>query len=236
MKRLRLLLLLVVLVLAACGGDSERDAQQQVQIGKPVAATNDPSAADVELETKRVRGPIIVGEPSPETLEGLPPRVGLGSEQANCSGTTLEPRAENLAAVKNATLCLLNAERAARQLAPLRSNQLLARAAAAHSRDMVVRAYFSHTSLSGADFVERIRRTGYTRAARSWTVGENLAWGTGTRAMPREIVQSWMESPGHRANILNRTFREVGLGVTLGVPVPDGGEGATYNTGFGARA
>ena len=236
MKHLRLLLLLVVLVLAACGGDSERGAQEQVQIGKPAVATNDPSAADIEVEPNGATGPIVVGEPSPEALEGLPPRVGLGSEQANCSGTTLEPHPDNLGAVKSATLCLLNAERAARQLAPLRSNQLLARAAVAHSRDMVARAYFSHTSLSGADFVERIRRTGYTRAARRWTVGENLAWGTGTRAMPREIVQSWMESPGHRANILNGSFREVGLGVTLGVPVPGGGEGATYNTGFGARA
>ena len=235
MERLRLLLLLVVLALAACGGDGQRGAQEHVHIGKPVVATNDPSAADVELETTRARGPVTVGEPSPKALEGLPPSVGLGTQQANCSGTTLEPRPDNVAAVKSATLCLLNAERAARKLAPLRSNQLLARAAAAHSRDMVARAYFSHTSLSGADFVERIRRTGYTRAARSWTVGENLAWGSGPLAVPREIVQSWMESPGHRANILSRSFREVGLGITLGVPVAGGGDGATYDTGFGAR-
>ena len=84
-------------------------------------------------------------------------------------------------------------------------------------------------------FVDRIRRAGYLKGARSWTVGENLAWGSRGRAAPQMITQSWMNSPGHRANILNSSFREIGIGVAHGAPVAVGGPAATYATEFGTR-
>ncbi len=101
---------------------------------------------------------------------------------------------------------------------------------------MVTRRYFSHVSASGEDFVSRIKRAGYLRGARAWTVGENLAWGSGSLGSPAEIVRGWMQSPPHKANILNGRFREVGVGIALGVPLPEAEVvGATYNTGFGAH-
>ena len=64
-------------------------------------------------------------------------------------------------------------------------------------------------------------------------LGENLAWGTGALATPRSIMQAWMNSAGHRQNILNREFREFGVGVAAGNPSARDGLGATYANEFG---
>ena len=77
---------------------------------------------------------------------------------------------------------------------------------------MVANRYFDHQSRDGRDVVDRIRATGYIPSDRRWTVGENLAWGTGTLATPRNIVAAWMNSQGHRENILRAEFREIGFG------------------------
>jgi uncharacterized protein YkwD len=133
-----------------------------------------------------------------------------------------------------ATLCTLNAKRSRHGLRPLKLNKRLSRAARRHARDMVRRDYFGHDSLGGGTFVDRIRRSGYLRGARGWTVGENLAWGTYGRATPRVITRMWMRSAGHRANILNASFRDVGIGLVLGTPGANG-PGATYATDFGVK-
>jgi uncharacterized protein YkwD len=132
-----------------------------------------------------------------------------------------------------ATLCVLNAERARHKLRPLRLNRKLSRAARRHSRAMARKRFFSHSSRNGASFVDRIRRAGYLAGARSWTVGENIAYGSGARSTPRSIGRAWMSSPPHRANILSRSFRAIGIGIARGIP--SGGRGATYTTDFGRR-
>ena len=133
------------------------------------------------------------------------------------------------AAFRGATACLLNRERARHGLRPLRLNSRLSRAAHRHSRAMVARRFFAH----GA-FAARIRHTGYMRGARRWSVGENIAWGSGPQGSPQAIVRAWMNSPPHRRNILGR-FREVGIGVHPGAPVGRMGDAATYTTDFGLR-
>jgi len=103
-------------------------------------------------------------------------------------------------------LKLTNAQRVKTGLQALRWNALLARAAALHARDMADNDYFSHDSLDGRTFDERIAEQGYV-----WrTVGENIAAGQPT---PKAVVNAWMNSPGHRANILNGAFAELGVGV-----------------------
>src|SRR5918996_989043 len=87
---------------------------------------------------------------------------------------------------------------------------------------------------AGATLVDRIRHTGYLSGANSWSLGENLAWGSHNRAAPRAITEMWMNSAGHRANILSPAFREVGIGLALGAPGPSG-PGATYATEFGSK-
>ncbi len=133
-------------------------------------------------------------------------------------------------ALESSTVCLLNRERASRGL---RVNRRLSAAAQRHTDDMVRRQYFAHNSRSGASSVDRIRRTGYLKGARSWMVGENLAWGSGSRSTPSSIVDSWMHSSGHRRNILTRRFREIGIGVASRAPTSGSSAAATYTTTFG---
>jgi len=135
-----------------------------------------------------------------------------------------------------ATLCLLNKQRGAHHMGRLRLSKGLGVAARGHSAEMARVHYFSHSSLSGASFLDRIRRAGYLRRAHRWSVGENIAWGTGRLSTPRSIVSAWMHSPGHRANILQRNFRQIGIGISAGAPVrAASGSGATYTTDFGMR-
>jgi uncharacterized protein YkwD len=134
------------------------------------------------------------------------------------------------------TLCLLNADRRRHGLRRLRLSRRLSKAARAHSRDMVRRDYFSHTSPSGASFVDRIRRSGYLSGAFTWMVGENLAWGAGSMSSPAQTVRAWMRSPGHRENILTGRFVHIGIGIARGAPASVGGiPAATYTTDFGFK-
>ncbi len=130
-------------------------------------------------------------------------------------------------AVRSATLCLVNAERAGAGLGPLTDNRPLAAAAQAHAVDMVARRYFSHTSANGRSFDTRIRAFGYPGGY----LAENIAWGGGSLGTPRSIVSGWMNSTGHRENILNGGLRDSGVGVA--VSTPQGGSGGTYVHDFG---
>ena len=152
-----------------------------------------------------------------------------------CRNAAAQPAAETLPAVHGAVLCLLNRERATRGLPALRSSARLRRAATGHSVDMARRDYFEHTTPDGVTMTARIVRSGYLSASRSWSVGENIAWGSGTYATPSHIVDAWMHSPGHRANILKRRFREIGIGIALDAPRRGVRGGATYTTDFGVR-
>jgi uncharacterized protein YkwD len=147
----------------------------------------------------------------------------------SCKRADVAPSKSTVAEAQSATLCLVNVERRKRGLRSLKSDKKLRRAAAGHSRDMVRRRYFDHTSPGGKTPGDRARAAGYV-----WrTVGENIAWGGGRYATPRSIVRMWMNSPGHRANILGRAYRDAGAGVAAGVPTRGGG--GTYTLLFGAR-
>lgn len=152
---------------------------------------------------------------------------------AACPNEDLAPPADNAPQVREALLCLHNEERAGRGLPPLKENAKLRRAASGHSADMVERGYFSHER-GGETFVDRILATGYARRNDGWSLGENLAWGTGELATPRWMIEAWMNSAGHRRTIVSRSYREVGFGVRLGVP-KDPAVGATVTADFGAK-
>jgi len=107
---------------------------------------------------------------------------------------------------------LTNAQRAANGCGALRVDSRLVAAARAHSNDMLTQKFFSHTGSNGSDFVAREAAAGYTAGASA----ENIAWGYRT---PQDVVTGWMESPGHRANILACTSVATGVGVAR---MPDG--------------
>ena len=155
--------------------------------------------------------------------------------QSVCTNTDLMPAAGNLPLIRAAVLCLHNKERSARGLTPLKENAKLRKAAKGHSDNMVAKGFFDHTAPDGTDMVDRILGAGYARG-QGWSLGENIAWGTGPLATAAAIHRSWMRSPGHKANILRRQFREIGIGIALGAPAPTRGQqGATYTADFGVR-
>lgn len=155
---------------------------------------------------------------------------------ASCKNAHATAATASVSSVRHSTLCLVNAERRSRGLPRLRHNSRLRRAAERHARDMVRRGYFSHDTPSGTDFVQRVVRARYvTRRSANWLLGENLAWGSGSRSSARNIMRAWMRSQGHRRNILRRGFREIGIGIVRGAPVDGVEESLTYVTEFGTR-
>jgi uncharacterized protein YkwD len=154
--------------------------------------------------------------------------------RADCVNADLALTASNTDDVRAAVLCLINADRTQRRLTPLRENAKLRTAALAHSSDMVRNGYFAHTAPNGDTFVDRILDARYTTLKQDWSLGENLAWGTGSLGTARGVQTAWMRSSGHRANILKSAYRELGIGVRTGVPT-DSGVGATFTTDFGVK-
>ncbi|MEV2253545.1 sigma-70 family RNA polymerase sigma factor [Streptomyces sp. NPDC050147] len=117
---------------------------------------------------------------------------------------------------------LANAERAKSGCGPLTLNSKLNDAAQGHSDDMAERDFFDHTNPDGKDPGDRTTAAGY-----KWTTyGENIAAGQRT---PAAVMDSWMNSSGHRANILNCSFKEIGVGYR------QGGGGPWWTQNFGAR-
>ncbi|MFB4419585.1 sigma-70 family RNA polymerase sigma factor [Streptomyces sp. QL37] len=131
------------------------------------------------------------------------------------------PKASSAPSVAEEVIALVNNERAKEGCSPVSGNSLLAKAASDHSADMVARDYFSHTSPDGTDPGARITAAGY----RWSTYGENIAKGQPTAAA---VMDSWMNSSGHRANILNCAFKEIGIGRE------DSSGGPVWTQNFGA--
>ncbi len=130
----------------------------------------------------------------------------------------------------------MNRERTANGEQPLQTNEHLQQAAQGHSEDMAAHDYFEHTGRNGDSPLSRMRAAGYIFSSQlGYEVGENIGWGTLWLASPRAIVGAWMNSPDHRANILDGHFRDSGIGVA---PHPlaslaRGQAGAIYTQDFG---
>jgi uncharacterized protein YkwD len=123
------------------------------------------------------------------------------------SRTPQKPTAEVMAQYEAEVVKLTNEHRVAKGCPALRVDSRLTAAARAHSTDMVARNFFSHTGSNGSNFVARSVAAGYPQRG---AAGENIAWGYRT---PKDVVTGWMNSSGHRANILNCSSIAVGVGV-----------------------
>ncbi|MGW6555473.1 CAP domain-containing protein, partial [Streptomyces sp. NPDC055051] len=105
-------------------------------------------------------------------------------------------------------VALANAERDRAGCEPLRTEARLTEAAQGHADDMAARDFYAHDNPEGHDGGDRIKASGYAWSA--W--GENIHKGPKT---PELAMDDWIESPAHRANIVNCAFRDIGVGVTL---------------------
>ncbi|MFF3153640.1 sigma-70 family RNA polymerase sigma factor [Streptomyces sp. NPDC057910] len=146
----------------------------------------------------------------------VPPRPVPSTKRATADADHGTP-----AAVQQ-VLDLVNSERGKAGCSALTSNPKLYDAALKHSENMAAQNFFDHTDPSGAGPGERITAAGYQWSA----YGENIARGQADAAA---VMDSWMNSPGHRANILNCGFKEIGIGVHYG------SGGPWWTQDFGAR-
>jgi uncharacterized protein YkwD len=118
---------------------------------------------------------------------------------------TAEPPGFRLSKDEQALLDLTNKARQKEGLRPLKANAKLFEAARKHSANMARQQHLSHT-LDGKNVGDRLREVRY----RGFGWGENVATGQST---PSEAIETWLDSPGHRKNMLSRSYREIGLGI-----------------------
>lgn len=216
-----------------CGGashSSRAPVRTSAKAAGTVAATGSHRALDHPVRatpggvTRLHNGP-----PKPRAEHG----AGVAGE-ASCADSTLMPSAGEERQLGVAIVCLLNAERSAAGLPLLATNVSLAGVAGNFAGQMIAQKFFAHTAPDGTDLVARVRPTGYL--AGDWVVGENLGWGSGDLSTPAAIMDAWMNSPEHRANVLAPDYREVGLGVAMGSPIAQYSGGAIYVADFGMHS
>jgi uncharacterized protein YkwD len=157
---------------------------------------------------------------------------------AECPNADAAPGQASNAALAQATICLLDQQRAANGLGPLALNAPLADTAERYAAQMVATDHFAHVDLSGGNVVDRVLADDPAMGSRWEILGENLGWGTFALATPRAMVEGWMNSPEHRANVLYPNYQDVGVGIADGAPAPGvASSGAlTYVTVFGKIA
>ncbi|HEY70742.1 MAG TPA: CAP domain-containing protein [Anaerolineae bacterium] len=105
-------------------------------------------------------------------------------------------------------MSLINQERSSRGISPLIVSSQLTAAARQHSRDMACNDFFSHTGSDGSSPFDRMAWSGFSFTA----AAENIYAGSGPYNSPQQAFNGWMNSTGHRTNMLNATYTHVGIG------------------------
>lgn len=152
-----------------------------------------------------------------------------------CGSSETRSADTSVKALTSSVICLINRERTQRGLGRLAVGKRLWLAAYGHAQDMRDQQYFSHTSLDGRTFVDRIRNARYLEGHEDgpWTISEDIAWAPEQFSQPAAIVQAFMNSPAHRAVLLDGRLVEVGVGYLRGTPRGDR-DGATVVVDFGS--
>ncbi|SFP79617.1 Uncharacterized conserved protein YkwD, contains CAP (CSP/antigen 5/PR1) domain [Amycolatopsis arida] len=178
----------------------------------PTSDTDDPEGTADPAETTTTEAEETSGESAPSgtstgTPAGAAPRGDTTSEprRAPAPPPSSDPPARS-GSHADRVVELVNQARSSAGCGSLRVDARLTKAAQGHSDDMSARGYFSHTTPEGVTFAERVRAAGYPRPG-----GENIARGARSA---EQVMRMWMSSDGHRRNILNCSFRAIGVGVT----------------------
>lgn len=140
--------------------------------------------------------------------------------------------------LESQVLVELNTIRRRHGLTPLRLSKPLSAAADTHSRAMGTLGFFDHDSRDGSEFWQRVQRFYGGDGYRRWSVGENLLWSSG-QLSAATALRLWMQSPGHRKNILTPRWREIGLSalkVRSAPGVYGGRDVVIITTDFGTRS
>ncbi|MFE7180896.1 CAP domain-containing protein [Streptomyces erythrochromogenes] len=179
-----------------------------------------PATTENDAETKSESSPAAKPTRKPATTTGGGSGSTGGSGGGGGGGSTGGGGGTVNGDAESAVLALVNKERAAAGCGALTSNPKLSAAARGYSDTMARAGVMSHTGPDGSTMTSRVEAAGY-----KWSnLGENIARG---QADADAVMKAWMNSSGHRANILNCAFKEIGIGVHKG----DGGPWWTQNFG-----
>jgi uncharacterized protein YkwD len=214
-------------LLVAAGSAQADDGPKKKPVTAKIALGDKRTAVKVKVKAKKRNATASAVKPK----KAKKARV---AQVTSCANTDVMPAPETVEVVRAAILCLHNQIRSQKGLPLLKDNAKLRKAAVGHSSAMVSQGYFDHTSPDGATFVDRILDARYAKSNDAWSLGENLAWGTGELSTANGLMNAWMNSSGHKANILKKAYREVGIGIRLGVPT-DEAVGATVTADFGVK-
>ena len=158
------------------------------------------------------------------------------ADAAKCNASHVAPSKLSKHQASKAMLCLVNKERTSHGLHSVKLQGDQTKAARKHSRLMIRDRCFAHECPGEAELVSRMQHADYLPCNCYWGVGENLAYGERAYGSPKSIMHAWMNSPEHRTNILNRSYRDIGIGIVWGTPAEGSARGsATYTTDFGYK-
>ncbi|MGO4599913.1 CAP domain-containing protein [Terrabacter sp. 2RAF25] len=191
-----------------------------VRLGNAVRPTPAPTSTISEMNEP---APPTTPSTTPSTAPPTTPSASTPSTPATPSiPPSRTPSTTPRGDLASKVVALVNVERARAGCGPVAPDPALTRAAQRHSDDMAAHAYFSHTSPDGRGFAQRIRSEGWVGGA----LAENIAAG---QRSADAVMQAWMASAGHRANILDCAYLAIGVGVATG-----GSYGTYWTQAFGA--
>jgi uncharacterized protein YkwD len=156
-------------------------------------------------------------------------KFGDNATVQSCDNKTIELNSD-----EKQMLDLHNQARTDKGLPPLCVHPTLTEAARAHSQEMLDKSYLAHDSFNGENLEVRLAHFGYTFPGYfSWKYGENISWGSSYMGEPENRFDAWMNSDDHKANILNKDYREIGIGARTGTY--ENNSGKMYTVDFGTR-
>jgi uncharacterized protein YkwD len=155
-----------------------------------------------------------------------------------CPDAVLEPDPVTIDRVRAAVLCVVNERRTDAGRGELRASEHLDRSAAAHSADMVEHRYLAHEEGDRPTLFQRVRAAGYFTGAADALFSENIGAAPLGAASAARLVDAWLLSPDHRANLLHPSFRDLGVGAAFAPPTPvfyADHPSVVFTTDFGRR-
>lgn len=150
--------------------------------------------------------------PQPILVDEIGSMKNAPSRSANVERPAVPRPSSNIYQIERSTFALMNAERAAKGLSQLRWNEELAQIARLHSINMATERFFSHRGQDGSMVDDRADLFG----VRGWkAIGENIAFMRGYKDPEQKAVNSWLNSPSHRRNMLGAQWKETAIGVAV---------------------
>lgn len=173
---------------------------------------------------------LLTGAAGPVPLE-----VPSAEAASKCAGAKKRPARLGKQRAAAIVKCLVNQKRQQKGVGKVSFRRSVKRAAGRHTKKMKKTDCFAHDCPGEPALSGRLERSGYLPCGCSWSAGENIAYGRGSRGTPKRIVRGWLRSPSHRHVMLSPRFDHIGVAMRRGTPFKSRRNAATYTLDFGAK-